>query len=90
MSLLLCLFLATDMGIARSEFLEDPGTITPLPSRIVFENSTIIFTQIKYTLLGNIMACFIMTREIMGGELKNSHFSGHNFTFDFCFAKFFP
>ena len=41
------------------------------------------------------MACFIMTGEIMDGEKyggissKPTIFSGHNFTCDFCFAKFF-
>ena len=41
------------------------------------------------------MASFIMTREIMDGEKysgispKPPIFPGHNFTYDFCFAKFF-
>ena len=41
------------------------------------------------------MACFIMTREIMGGgkyggfKPKLPTYPGHNFTCDFCFAKFF-
>ena len=50
----LSLFLATDMGIARSEFLEEPGTIIPLASGIILENTIfsniknkVIFTQIK-------------------------------------------
>ena len=47
------------------------------------------------TLLGKIMACFIMTGEIMGGEKYGRIsttppiFPGHNFTCDFCFVKFF-
>ena len=47
------------------------------------------------TLLGNIMACLIMTGEIMGGEnmaelvQKPPTFPSHNFTCGFCFAKFF-
>ena len=49
------------MGIARSEFLEEPGTIIPLASGIILENTIfsklfhsmqalinkVIFTQIK-------------------------------------------
>ena len=41
------------------------------------------------------MACFIVTGEIMDGEKyggispKPPIFPGHNFTCDFCFAKFF-
>ena len=41
------------------------------------------------------MACCIMAGEIMGGEKyggispKPPIFPGHNFTCDFCFAKFF-
>ena len=48
-----------------------------------------------YTLLGKIMACFIMTGEIMGGEKyggispKPPIFRNHNFTCDFCFVKIF-
>ena len=48
----------------------------------------------KYILHGKIMACFIMTGEIMGRgkyggiSLKPPIFPGHNFTCDFCFAKF--
>ena len=45
-----------------------------------------------YTLLGKIMACFIMTGEIIyverygGFSSKPPIFPGHNFTFDFCFG----
>ena len=37
------------------------------------------------------MSCFIMTGEIMGGVIspKPPIFPSHNFTCDFCFAKFF-
>ena len=48
----------------------------------------------SHTILGKIMACFIMAGEIMGGEKyggispKPPIFPGRNFTCDFCFAKF--
>ena len=35
------------------------------------------------------MACFIMTGEIMGGEIWRDYSKTANFTCDFCFAKFF-
>ena len=47
------------------------------------------------TLLENIIACFIRTRVNMDVEKyggispKPPTFPGHNFTCDFCFAKFF-
>ena len=46
-------------------------------------------------ILGKIMACFIMTGEIMGGDKyggispKPPIFHGHNFTCDFCLVNFF-
>ena len=46
------------------------------------------------TLLKKIIACFIMTGEIMGGvkyggiSPKPPIFPGHNFTCDFCFLNY--
>ena len=71
-------------------------TATSTNIRIVSESQAIsaaIFVEWA-TLLGKIMACFIMTGEIMGGEnvaeivQKPPIFPGHNFTCDFCSQNF--
>ena len=57
------------MGIARSEFLAEPGTIIPLASGILLENT--IFSKLFYSMQALKTKLFLLKSSLTFGILKD-------------------
>ena len=73
------------MGIARSEFLEEPGTIIPLPSGIIFENT--IFSKSFHSMQALKTKLFLLKSSLTFGILnpyQPNHSKRSNYLMRFC------
>ena len=57
------------MGIARSEFLEEPGTIIPLASGIILDNA--IFSKLFHSMQALKTKLFLLKSSLTFGILKD-------------------